>query len=317
MTDELSIEGKQYISSKRAADLSGYAQDYVGQLARKGLIDAQRIGGLWYVFMDSLLSYKAKAETYVPQPPQAVFKNESPDTLISFDGKDYVSAARAAEITGYHQDYVGQLARGGKILSRQVGNRWYVDREGILAHKEEKDDLLGAVQADSVGIKPLPPAETSYERKIDSWEPLNYETDSGALMPRLSIRENFAEAQEEVEEEVVVPVKNTPVPIRVVENRQIDRFMTKDISKKLGPKRGIISRITIFYFVITATVFGLVALLAYAHFAASSNFQGSATSTNQVDPGDKASTGIFVGMITRIGDIIEPLVSKELYFNRN
>ena len=35
MSDEMQIEGKPYISSKRASELSGYAQDYIGQLARK------------------------------------------------------------------------------------------------------------------------------------------------------------------------------------------------------------------------------------------------------------------------------------------
>src|SRR3990167_8328737 len=60
------------------------------------------------------------------------------DSLVSFDGKDHISASRAAKITGYHPDYVGQLARSGAIISRQVGNRWYVDRAALLSHKKEK-----------------------------------------------------------------------------------------------------------------------------------------------------------------------------------
>lgn len=145
------IQGKEYISSKRASELSGYAQDYIGQLARKGLIDAQRIGGLWFVSMASLTQYKSNADSYVPQPPEKK-DVQDPESLVSFDGKDHISASRAAKITGYHPDYVGQLARSGAIISRQVGNRWYVDRAGILAHKKEKDSLLGAVQAQSVGL---------------------------------------------------------------------------------------------------------------------------------------------------------------------
>src|ERR1041385_4382686 len=108
MTDELTVDGKQYISSKRAAQLCGYAQDYVGQLARGGHIDARRIGGLWYINIDSLKGHKSKAETYVPKPPVDIFDNNGTDAIVAFDGKDYVSAARAAEITGYNQDYVGQ-----------------------------------------------------------------------------------------------------------------------------------------------------------------------------------------------------------------
>ncbi len=70
MSDAISLEGKEYISSKRASELSGYAQDYIGQLARKGLIHAQRVGGLWYISMASLVGYKTKADDYVPQQPE-------------------------------------------------------------------------------------------------------------------------------------------------------------------------------------------------------------------------------------------------------
>ncbi len=149
------IQDKEYISSKRASELSGYAQDYIGQLARKGLIAAQRVGGLWFISMDSLTEYKSHADAYVPQLPEKKVAPDA-DSLVSFDGKDHISASRAAKITGYHPDYVGQLARSGAIISRQVGNRWYIDREGILAHKNEKDRLLGAVQAQSVGLDRRP-----------------------------------------------------------------------------------------------------------------------------------------------------------------
>ncbi|RJR13503.1 hypothetical protein C4585_01885, partial [Candidatus Parcubacteria bacterium] len=138
MNDEITIEGTSYVSSKRASELSEYAQDYIGQLARGGYIDCQRIGGLWYVSMPSLLQYKEQAEKERPVPPEPKVHKE-PESLVFFDGKEFVSASRASKLCGYTQDYVGQLARAGKILSRQVGNRWYVDREGIVAHKKEKD----------------------------------------------------------------------------------------------------------------------------------------------------------------------------------
>ena len=142
-----------YVSSKRAAELSQYAQDYIGQLARSGQIEATRVGGLWYVLMDSLNSYQASPEV----GKTLIHKERSPSSedsnvLVSFDGKDYISASRASKLTGYNQDYIGQLARTGKVLARQVGNRWYIDREGIQVHKREKDALLAAVQASSVGV---------------------------------------------------------------------------------------------------------------------------------------------------------------------
>lgn len=151
MAQEINLGGTIYISSKRAAEITGYTQDYIGQLARGGQIIAQRVSGLWYVVEESLRNYKAKADEFKPEPPK--FERQ-PDieSTVSFDGRDYVSAQRAAKITGYHQDYVGQLARSGKIVSRQVGTRWYVDREGIVEHKKHNDALLAAVQAESVGL---------------------------------------------------------------------------------------------------------------------------------------------------------------------
>lgn len=142
----------KYLSSKEAAEVTGYTQDYVGQLARGGQIEAKRVSGMWYVNEESLKAYKAKADEFVPTPPQSVLPRHNAETSVSFDGKDYVSTSRASKLTGYNQDYVGQLARSGEILSRQVGNRWYVDRESLLAHKKEKDALLAAVQVESVGL---------------------------------------------------------------------------------------------------------------------------------------------------------------------
>lgn len=187
MTDTLIFGGKTLTSSKRAAEESGYAQDYIGQLARKGLIAAERVGNLWYVSMESLNAYKAHAESYVPDQPQALTNGRDADSYISFDGKDYISASRGSKLSGYNQDYIGQLARGGKILSRQVGNRWYVDRESLLAHKREKDALLAAVQSESVGLARVLPTTAPDARSAPVSEApehhFRYYRDSRELLP--------------------------------------------------------------------------------------------------------------------------------------
>ena len=164
--DELALDGKTYISSKRAAQLSQYAQDYIGQLCRAGNADCRRINGLWYVTLESLESHKItsaeiKAQAFDNIDHAGADMARGNDTILSFSGEEYVSARHGAEITGYNQDYVSQLARGGKIKSRQVGSRWYIAREELMEHKDKNDALLGAVQAESVGIK----ASTSPEAR--------------------------------------------------------------------------------------------------------------------------------------------------------
>ena len=192
MADELFISGKNFVSSKKAAVLTGYAQDYIGQLSRGGLIEAQRVGGLWYVNLESLKGYKTNAADFKPAPP-TISPAQDPESIVSFDGKDYISASRAAKITGYNQDYIGQLARSGKIVSRQIGNRWYVDRSGLLGHKTEKDRLLANVQSESVGLRRAP--ATAEAAKALSGEyagagpVLTYFKDDGDLMPVMDARE--------------------------------------------------------------------------------------------------------------------------------
>lgn len=58
--DELDFDGKKYISSKRAATLTGYAKDYVGQLCREGRVDARLVGRSWYVYEESILKHRFK-----------------------------------------------------------------------------------------------------------------------------------------------------------------------------------------------------------------------------------------------------------------
>lgn len=56
--DEMEIDGKNYLSSKKAAQLTGYAKDYVGQLCREGRVKAKLIGRSWYVSEDSIRAHR-------------------------------------------------------------------------------------------------------------------------------------------------------------------------------------------------------------------------------------------------------------------
>lgn len=238
MAQEIDLGGTIYISSKHAAEKTGYTQDYIGQLARGGAIEAKRVSGMWYILEESLRSYKEKADQFVPTPPQGFQPAIESETSVSFDGKDYISANRAAKITRYNQDYVGQLARSGAILSRQVGNRWYVDRESLLTHKKEKDDLLAAVQVQSVGLakpesvmpepeKPseaTPPEEVTHFEYVQEESPLipdippsipEVEIEDPEPMPEFPRRKVAAPTFEEYRE--ALRPSPTPITIRKIE----------------------------------------------------------------------------------------------------
>jgi hypothetical protein len=196
MAQEIDLGGTIYISSKHAAEKTGYTQDYIGQLARGGQIEAKRVSGMWYILEESLRAYKEKADLFVPTPPEGFTRSPEAEVAVSFDGKDYISANRAAKITGYNQDYIGQLARSNQILSRQVGKRWYVDRESLLKHKEEKDALLAAVQVESVGLakpedlQPIEAAPLPVEEVVEEVTHFSYvKEEEPALIPEFEAEE--------------------------------------------------------------------------------------------------------------------------------
>ncbi|HEY4495732.1 MAG TPA: NYN domain-containing protein, partial [Candidatus Paceibacterota bacterium] len=56
--NELILAGKKFITSKKAAGLFGYTQDYIGQLCRGDKIDARRIGRTWYISEESIFEHK-------------------------------------------------------------------------------------------------------------------------------------------------------------------------------------------------------------------------------------------------------------------
>src|SRR5258706_16255631 len=56
--DELLIEDKKYVSSKRAAKMTGYAKDYIGQLCREGRVPARLVGRSWYVLESAIADHR-------------------------------------------------------------------------------------------------------------------------------------------------------------------------------------------------------------------------------------------------------------------
>lgn len=65
-------------------------------------------------------------------PSKSIIK---PMNDLYFDGKKFISSGRAAKLTGYVNDYIGQLCRDEKLECRMVGRSWYVSLESLLEHK--------------------------------------------------------------------------------------------------------------------------------------------------------------------------------------
>lgn len=161
---DVNVAGENLVSTTRASELTGYSKDYIGQLCRGEKISCRRISGQWYVDLETLTTYK-KGEAQKGVTKEKPYKDKKladsvtsmkvgnvRDDTFTYDGVEYVSTGRAAELTGYAQDYVGQLARNTEVAARKVGRRWFVSKAALLQHKKHNDAQLAAVQAESVGL---------------------------------------------------------------------------------------------------------------------------------------------------------------------
>jgi len=320
--DEVVLDGKTYITSKKAAAECGYAQDYVGQLSRKGFIDAKRVSGQWYVQLDSLKVYKEKAETFKPEPPKYQ-PDPNVEATINIDGKEYASAARAAKIAEYNQDYIAQLARAGKVPSRQTGNRWYVEIEALLRHKEEKDAMLRAVQAEAVGLKrPVAqaPANVSMttHKKVEVQPLMTYKQEAKPLFPEIAESVALKAVQYTASEDLpMIAGKSSKIPIRVlrpitIEAKEIGtedpKIMTKNQPReRVALPRKTISRATYLTYAFSIALLIAVGIGTYKKDAVFSYIQGG---VGHAQTASASSVGDVMA------SILHKILTKEIVYQR-
>jgi hypothetical protein len=64
------------------------------------------------------------------------------------EGEKFLSLHEAARMTGYHQDYLGQMARSGKLEARKLGRNWVTTKYAI-------DKMLGRIP-DAAEVNQIP-----------------------------------------------------------------------------------------------------------------------------------------------------------------
>ncbi len=152
--DSIEHKGQRYISTKEAALLSGFTSDYVGQLARKGVIRTKMVGGTRFVHEGDVLAYGS----------------ENTNDDLAVNGEEFISTKEAAAITGYSQDYVGQLARKGALSSTLVGRTRFVSKSDVLgyAQTQKSDDIDTPVAQEVEPEKKEVKTEAVVEEKVES-----------------------------------------------------------------------------------------------------------------------------------------------------
>ena len=107
--DELTIGDEKYFSSKKAAKVTGYAKDYVGQLCREGRVDARLVGRNWYVLESSIMEHRfgpSESQQSLVEAPREkevrtiewespVYTSEPPQVVPILVEKPYSAASEA------------------------------------------------------------------------------------------------------------------------------------------------------------------------------------------------------------------------------
>lgn len=128
---------------------------------------------------------------------------------VTIGDKIYISAKRAAEITGYARDYVGQLCREGHVEARMVGRSWYVSEASVRAHR------FGAVE-DPVVEEEIDEkaAVESKEELVSTWERPVYTAETHEMIP---------EVQPAVYKEILPPAEETLTDMQEAWREWFDR----------------------------------------------------------------------------------------------
>jgi hypothetical protein len=107
---------------------------------------------------------------------------------LTLDGKTYVSSKRAAEMTGYAKDYVGQMCREGRVEARLVGRNWYVLKSGIEKHRfNHENEEYTRVNSDLPAIS------------VSEWATPHYEIASGSDFPMINrLNDSIPEPKEAI-----------------------------------------------------------------------------------------------------------------------
>ncbi|OHB00207.1 MAG: hypothetical protein A3E94_01315 [Candidatus Zambryskibacteria bacterium RIFCSPHIGHO2_12_FULL_44_12b] len=188
MNGDLFFEDKKYISSKRAAQISGYANDYIGELCRANKIDSRMVGRSWYVSLDSILWYK---ETLQNEPANVKRKRGQP-------------LLKKGEV-GLQTEY------DGIDIEKKDGKK-YETTEHVTALKPDKLSVINSV--------------------------INYESDDSPLIPLLNQDRN-----QDTVASILVTEEYKPeepevyaVPFRILEDKKEDeRQEVLDIRKIPSP----------------------------------------------------------------------------------
>lgn len=147
---ELTLNGRTYLTTKRAAEITGYTTDYVGQLARQGKVDAQLVGRNWYIGEDSIKKHKfgeatvsiRKDEDESPAPALELLVSSVEDEIKKEDEIRPV-------VEEVKEEGVVESTEEDPLTNMQsVWQDWYKEQRSVPSDEEEvflkREDIISS-----------------------------------------------------------------------------------------------------------------------------------------------------------------------------
>lgn len=166
--DELTIDGKIYLSSKRAAAITGYAKDYVGQLCREGRVEARLVGRSWYVYEPSIMKHRFDQEEQIVPADDPEIGEESPENLsektneqaIFEDTRYEPEEVKTIDLKNYEHSEVGEQVA-------EIENSWkqWFAQDSVGIQRDQEDSQEDIQKSNEViPIHKIDSAKTSYHQ---------------------------------------------------------------------------------------------------------------------------------------------------------
>jgi len=189
---ELTLNGRTYLTTKRAAEITGYTTDYVGQLARQEKVDAQLVGRNWYIGEDSIKKHKfgeadvsiRKEENETPAPALELLVNSVEDEI-----------KKEEEIAPVQEEVQEEVVEEDPLTNMQSAwQDWYKEQRSVPSDEEEvflrREDVVSATAVE------------------DSEEEISISRKDTVVQQEVFVEESAAEEENEVR-------SSTPSPLPV------------------------------------------------------------------------------------------------------
>ncbi len=148
-----------------------------------------------------------------------------------------ISLAKAAEITGYHQDYLGQLCRLGRLPAKKVGRNWFTSKLALQALTSPAEER-SQEPADELQQNTRP----SDEAIIDALLEVREQATGQTAVPVPEVAQNVTISQVEG-----MPIMIRTMPVQVTNTNNVQSIVTalriESLQREVLELRDLLSRL--------------------------------------------------------------------------